>query len=99
MRLTNNHHFSWSATTGRPPIIPDAYLRQYRILLKFEQATILDSMAYAETALYTILHEELVSNSYANFDGKCEGLMDWKAKWMHLFGMMTCPSILEVLAA
>ncbi|KAH9886583.1 hypothetical protein F4778DRAFT_774000 [Xylariomycetidae sp. FL2044] len=83
------HHLHWAATTGRPSIIPIAYINQCNILLSFYQATMQDGMLVAEILLYSTLHQKLGQQSYQGDGGECEEFLDWKQKWNHLLALST----------
>lgn len=80
------HHLHWAATTGRPSIIPLAYINQCNILLSFYQATLQDGMLVAEILLYSTLHQKLAHQSYLGDGGECVEFLSWKEKWNHLIG-------------
>ncbi|KAH8665429.1 hypothetical protein BGZ61DRAFT_462270 [Ilyonectria robusta] len=84
--LANLH---WSATTGRPSILPPSYLRQCRILLNFEQATMRDGMLFAEIALYSMLEQRCSRKSYMKLDGSHGGFEEWRQKWSYLLDLST----------
>lgn len=83
------HHLHWAATTGRPSIIPLAYINQCNILLSFYQATLQDGMLVAEILLYSTLHQKLAHQSYLGDGGECVEFLSWKEKWNHLIGLST----------
>ncbi|KAI1452988.1 hypothetical protein F4805DRAFT_397822 [Annulohypoxylon moriforme] len=83
------HHLHWAATTGRPSIIPIAYIDQCNILLSFYQATMQDGMLVAEIFLYSTLHQKLAHQSYLGDGGECKEFLAWKEKWNHLLGLST----------
>ncbi|KAI0173048.1 hypothetical protein GGR52DRAFT_369858 [Hypoxylon sp. FL1284] len=83
------HHLHWAATTGRPSIIPTAYIDQCNILLSFYQATMQDGMLVAEILLYSTLHQKLAHQSYLGDGGECQEFLSWKEKWKHLIGLST----------
>jgi len=89
------HHLQWAATTGRPSIIPPAYVNQCNILLTFYHATMQDGMLVAEILLYACLHEKLTSQSYVLDGTECEEFLAWKQKWNHLLVLPTS-SMLKV---
>ncbi|KXJ97063.1 hypothetical protein Micbo1qcDRAFT_5146 [Microdochium bolleyi] len=89
------HHLQWAATTGRPSIIPPAYVNQCNILLTFYHATMQDGMLVAEILLYSCLHEKLTSQSYVLDGSECEEFLAWKQKWNHLLVLPTS-SMLKV---
>ncbi|KAI1074763.1 hypothetical protein F5B20DRAFT_562293 [Whalleya microplaca] len=83
------HHLHWAATTGRPSIIPIAYINQCNILLSFYQATMQDGMLVAEILLYSTLHQKLDHHPYLGDGGECEEFLSWKQKWSHLLALST----------
>ncbi|KAI0007557.1 hypothetical protein F4779DRAFT_591311 [Xylariaceae sp. FL0662B] len=83
------HHLHWAATTGRPSIIPTAYVNQCNVLLSFYQATMQDGMLVAEILLYSTLHRKLDHHTYISDGDECEEFLDWKQKWNHLLALST----------
>lgn len=77
---------SWSATTGRPSILPGSYLSQCRNLLNFEQTTMRDAMLFAEVSLYCTLQQDTCGMPNFASDGDCEKFAPWKQKWGYLLG-------------
>ncbi|OBS19236.1 hypothetical protein FPOA_10960 [Fusarium poae] len=82
-------HLHWSATTGRPSILPGSYLSQCRNLLNFEQATIRDAMLFAEVSLYCTLQQNVCGRYDFASDGSCEMFTPWKQKWGYLLELPT----------
>lgn len=80
------HHLRWAAITGRPSVIPIAYIDQCNILLSFYQATMQEGMLVAEILLYSALHQKLARQSCLGDGGECEEFLSWKEKWNHLIG-------------
>lgn len=76
---------SWSATTGRPSVIPNAYLTHCDILLSFYDASILDGMLIAEVGLYKALLQKLDDPTHPRIDDdESIGFTLWKQQWNHL---------------
>ncbi|KAL6923769.1 hypothetical protein FSHL1_001018 [Fusarium sambucinum] len=82
-------HLHWSATTGRPSILPGSYLSHCRNLLNFEQATIRDAMLFAEVSLYCTLQQDVCGEPDFASDGSCEKFTPWKQKWGYLLELPT----------
>ncbi|KAI1760021.1 hypothetical protein GGR53DRAFT_526626 [Hypoxylon sp. FL1150] len=83
------HHLHWAATTGKPSIIPPAYIDQCNVLLSFYEATMQDGMLVAEIMLYSALHQKLARLSYLGDGRECAEFLSWKEKWNHLIGLPT----------
>lgn len=64
--------------------MPPSYLRQCRILLNFEQATMREGMLFAEIALYSMLEQTCSRKSYMKLDGSHGGFEEWRNKWSYL---------------
>ncbi|RBR17606.1 uncharacterized protein FIESC28_06430 [Fusarium coffeatum] len=82
-------HLHWSATTGRPSILPGSYFSQCRNLLNFEQATMRDAMLIAEVSLYCTLQKSVCGKPDFASDGSCEHFTTWKQKWGYLLELPT----------
>ncbi|KAM0476304.1 hypothetical protein ACHAP7_006999 [Fusarium lateritium] len=82
-------HLHWSATTGRPSILPGSYLSQCRNLLNFEQTTMRDAMLFAEVSLYCTLQQDTCGIPSFASDGDCEKFAPWKQKWGYLLELPT----------
>ncbi|KAJ3539247.1 hypothetical protein NM208_g5566 [Fusarium decemcellulare] len=82
-------HLHWSATTGRPSILPASYLHQCKCLLGFEQATMRDAMVFAEIELYVALQRNSYDKLETTKEGICASLTGWKQKWSHLLELPT----------
>ncbi|WZH41404.1 Zn2-C6 fungal-type domain-containing protein [Fusarium acuminatum] len=80
---------AWSATTGRPSILPGSYLSQCRNLLNFEQTTMRDAMLFAEVSLYCTLQQDTCGMPNFASDGDCEKFAPWKQKWGYLLELPT----------
>uniref|UniRef100_A0A098DTX4 Zn(2)-C6 fungal-type domain-containing protein n=1 Tax=Gibberella zeae (strain ATCC MYA-4620 / CBS 123657 / FGSC 9075 / NRRL 31084 / PH-1) TaxID=229533 RepID=A0A098DTX4_GIBZE len=81
-------HLHWSATTGRPSILPGSYFSQCRTILNFEQTTIRDAMLLAEISLYCTLQKTVCGKPDFTSDGSCEKFTPWNHKWGYLLGLI-----------
>ncbi|KAG5771961.1 hypothetical protein H9Q72_001695 [Fusarium xylarioides] len=92
MRIWANiclNHLHWSATTGRPSILPSSYFSQCRNLLNFEQSTMRDAMLLAEISLYcTLQKEDCVKPTFTN-DGFSSKFAIWKQQYGYLLDLPT----------
>ncbi|EKJ78962.1 hypothetical protein FPSE_00819 [Fusarium pseudograminearum CS3096] len=82
-------HLHWSATTGRPSILPGSYFSQCRNILNFEQTTIRDAMLLAEISLYCTLQKTGCGKPDFASDGSCEKFTPWNHKWGYLLELPT----------
>ncbi|PCD18052.1 hypothetical protein FGRA07_07520 [Fusarium graminearum] len=82
-------HLHWSATTGRPSILPGSYFSQCRTILNFEQTTIRDAMLLAEISLYCTLQKTVCGKPDFTSDGSCEKFTPWNHKWGYLLELPT----------